>query len=233
MMRFTKMPALVCFSIGFFLLVTEKQAFAQSERFNYGFKIGLNALSATRYDTYYAGESTSGGAYANQNGYSVGAFFRVNYSKLFLQPELAWNYNQQKCGFMIPNAGNADSYSFKALDINMDAVNTNLLLGYDIVRNKPFLFSAYAGASLKWTYKIQYKISEEHDYSGESDLFCYAGILGFSVNIFNLYCDFRYEINQPNTNLDFNDIPDIPDAYKGVFLDKNENILSFSIGMMF
>jgi hypothetical protein len=232
-MQVIKLPALVFFAIGFFLLIAGKQAFAQSERFNYGFKVGLNALSATRYNTSYAGVATSDGNYTNKNGYSVGAFFRINYSKLFLQPELTWNYHQQKCGFMIPNASNSDAYLLKALDIDLDAVHTNMLLGYDIIRSRPFLFSAYAGTSLKWTYKIKYAISDEHTYSGESDLFCYAGILGFAVHIAKVYFDFRYEINQPNTNLDFNDIPDIPDAYKGVFLDKNENILSFSIGLMF
>jgi hypothetical protein len=230
MMRITKIPALVYFSIFFFLFITEIQSFAQSERFNYGFKIGLNALSTTRYNTYYAGDTTSGGFYSNKNGYLIGTFFRVNYSKLFMQPEIAWNYHQQKCGFMIPDA---NTHSIKALDIDMDAVNTNLLLGYDIIKEKPFLFSIYAGASFKWTYKIKYKISEDNNYSGKSDFLCYAGILGFSANISKFYFDFRYEINQPNTDLDFSDIPDIPEAYKGVVLEKNENVLSFSIGMMF
>jgi hypothetical protein len=228
----TQIPVFV-FPLLFFLFVTGNQSFAQSERFNYGFKIGLNALSTMRYNTYYAGVKDSiPGSYTDRNGYLVGAFFRVNYSRLFLQPEVAWNYHQQICGFWIPDASNSKNYSSKALNINMDAVNTNLLLGYGIIKNKPFLFDAYIGASLKWTYKIKYEISEEHQYSGKSDFFCYAGVVGFSVHISKLYFDFRYEINQPNTNLNFNNI-DMPEAYKGVFLEKNENILSFSVGMMF
>jgi hypothetical protein len=210
----------------------ENQSFAQSERLNYGFKVGLNALSTIKYKTYYTGESTSG-SYTNKNGYLIGAFFRINYDHLFMQPEAIWNYHRQKCGFMLPNPNNNELNMSKALDINMDAVNTNLLLGYNIIKKKPYLCDVYAGASLKWTYKIKYEISEEHNYSGKSDFFCYAGIIGFSVNISKLYFDFRYEINQPNTNLDFSNIPDILESYRGVFLEKNENILSFSFGVMF
>jgi hypothetical protein len=229
--RLIQIPVFV-FSLLFFLFITENLSFAQSGRFNYGFKIGLNALSTMRYNTYYASDTTSG-SYTDRNGYLVGAFFRVNYDHIFLQPEAAWHYHQQICGFMIPSANASDKYLSRDLNINTDAVNTNLLLGYSIIKDKPFLLDVYVGASLKWTYKIKYKIGDEHSYSGKSDFFCYAGLIGFSVNISKLYFDFRYEVNQPNTNLDFSNIPNIPEAYRGVFLEKNENILSFSIGMMF
>jgi len=230
--RFTQIPVFV-FSLLIFLFVTENRSFAQFERVNYGFKIGLNALSTIRYNTYYMGDTTSGGSYTNKNGYLVSAFFRMNYSKLFLQPEVTWNYHQQRCGFVIPDANNPNTFLPRSLNIDMDALNANLLLGYSIIKNKPYVFDAYIGASLKWTYRIRYKISDVHSYSGESDFFCYAGVIGFSVHISKLYFDFRYELNQPNTNLDFSRIPNIPEDYRGVFLEKNENILSFSVGMMF
>jgi hypothetical protein len=216
-----------------FLFVTENQLLAQSKRLNYGFKVGLNALSATKYKTYYAGEPTSG-SYTNKNGYLIGAFIRINYDHLFLQPEAIWNHHRQKCSFMLPYPNDINNVNFpKAPDIDMNAVNTNLVLGYKIIEEKPYLCSIYAGTSLKWTYKIKYEINEGDDYSGKSDLFCYAGIIGFSVNISKLYFDFRYEINQPDTNLDFSKISGIPESYQAVFLEKNENILSFSCGIMF
>lgn len=230
--RLTQIPVFVL-SLLIFLFATENQSSAQSKYLNYGFKVGLNALSTIKYDTYYEEDTTSGSFYTNKNGYVIGAFFRVNYSHLFLQPEVAWNFHQQVCGFMVPSKSKADAYLPKSLDINMDALNADLLLGYNIIKNKPFLFDVYVGASLKWTYKIKYEISEEHEYSGKSDILCYAGIIGFSAVISNLYFDFRYELNQPNTNLDFSSIPDIPEDYRGVLLKKNENILSFSVGVMF
>jgi hypothetical protein len=230
--RFAK-TLIFIFPLLIFLFVTTSQSFAQSKRFNYGFKIGLNALSVIKYNTYYAGNITSGNSYANKNGYLVGAFFRVNYSHIFLQPEMAWNFHRQKCGFMLPNESNTEEYLPQNMNINMDAVNTNLLLGYNIIKNKPYLFDVYIGTSLKWTYKIKYGITEEYSYFGKSDFFCYAGIFGFSISISKLYFDFRYEINQPNTNLDFSNMLNIPETYRGVFLEKNENILSFSIGMIF
>ena len=230
--HFKKIPVFV-FLVGGGLFAMENQSFAQFERVNYGFKIGLNALSTIKYNTYYAGDTTSGGSYTNKNGYLIGAFFRVNYSKLFLQPEATWNYNQQGCGFLAPAADNSSTLLPRSLNIDMDALNANLLLGYSIIKNKPYLFDAYLGASVKWTYRIRYKISDEQTFSGRSVFLCYAGVMGFSVNISKLYFDFRYELNQPNTNLDFSKIPGIPEVYRGVFLKKNENVLSFSIGMIF
>jgi len=231
-MKIRQIPIFV-FLLLVFLFVNKNQSFAQFERVNYGFKIGLNALSTIKYNTYYAGDTTSGGSYTNKNGYLIGAFFRVNYSKLFLQPEATWNYHQQGLGFLIPDANNSSTFLSRSLDLDMDAVNANLLLGYSIIKNKPYLFDAYIGASLKWTYRIKYKISDQQTYSGKSDFLCYAGVFGFSVNISKLYFDFRYELNQPNTNLDFSKISGIQETYRGVFLEKNENVLSFSIGMMF
>jgi hypothetical protein len=228
----TTATVIFIFGLFIFLFGTENQSFAQSELLNYGFKAGLNALSPTKYQPYCTGDPTSG-SYTNKNGYSAGTFFRINYSHVFLQPETIWNFHQQKCSFMLPDPNNEGAFFPKSVDINMYAVNTNLLTGYSIIKNKPYLCDIYLGAALKWIYKMKYEITEEHNYSGKSDFFCYAGVIGFSVNISKFYFDFRYEINQPDTDLDFNQIPGIPQTYQGVFLEKNENILSFSCGVMF
>lgn len=224
----------IVFILGLFLFLfgTENQSVAQSDLLACGFKVGMNALSPTKYQTYYAGDSTSGTC-TNKNGYLIGAFFRINYNRVFLQPEVIWNFHRQECGFMLPGTNAENVYLPKVLNINMDAVNTNLLTGYNMIRSKPYLCAVYLGTSLKWTYRIKYEITEEHDYSGKSNFFCYAGVIGFSVSISNLYFDFRYEINQPNTNLDFSKILGISEPYQSVFFEKNENILSFSCGIMF
>jgi hypothetical protein len=36
-----------------------------------------------------------------------------------------------------------------------------------------------------------------------------------------------------NTNIRFADIPDSPEALKGIFIRKNENVISFACGFMF
>lgn len=233
-MKKMRTATVLIFTFGMFIFLfgMENPLSAQSEQLNYGFKAGLNALSPTEYQAYYAGNPTSGSC-TSQNGYSIGTFFRVNYSHIFLQPEAVWNFHRQKCGFMLPDPDNTNTYLPKSLDINMDAVNTNLLAGYNMIKSKPYLCDIYLGASLKWTYKIKYEITEDRNYSGKSDFFCYTGVIGFSMNITNLYFDFRYEINQPDTNLDFSKIPDVPETWQNVVLEKNENILSFSCGIMF
>jgi hypothetical protein len=208
------------------------QGFARSDRLNYGVKAGLTALSSTKYRAYYAGKPAAG-VCTDKNGGVFGTFFRFNYNYVFLQPETSWNFHRQNCGFMLPGATGSDVYLPSALDIEAHAVNSSMLLGYNMTKSKTYLCGAYLGAALKWTYRIRYEDAVGRHYTGRSDFFCYAVLVGFSVSISKIYFDFRYEVNQPDTSLDFGKIVGISESYRNVFLEKNENVLSFSCGVMF
>jgi hypothetical protein len=207
------------------------QLFAQPEQLSYGLKIGLNAPTPTKFSARYAGDSASG-SYTGRNGYLAGVFFRINHNRMFLQPETVWSIHRQKNGFTIPNPDNG-AYLPKSLDISSNEVHTYLLAGYNMIKSEPYSCDFYAGLSLKWIYKIKYEIADEYFYSGKSDISLYAGVVGFSVNISKLYFDFRYEVNLPNTDLNFDEMPGISEPYRRVFLEKNENVLSFSCGVIF
>lgn len=221
--------ALVCFSI-------QESASAQTpdKYFNWGFRAGLNTLSTTSYETEYDGEPVPNDSYINKNGYLVNAFVRFNIKQSFLQPELAWNYYRQGVSFTLPVPNSENEFSSPIYaDIASSVIRGNFLVGYNIVNNYPFLFSAYLGSSFSAKYNTKYSIRLSDDFEDKEFYLRSSGIAGFSIVIAKIYFDLRYEINLPDTDLDFYDISGFPDNYKGLKLKKNENIISFSCGLLF
>jgi hypothetical protein len=213
----------------------QESAYAQTpdKHLNWGFRLGLNALSTTSYETEYKGEPVPNDSYTNKNGYLVNAFVRFNIKRVFLQPELGWNYHRQGVSFTLPTDVENEFSSPIYADIASSVARGNFLVGYSIVNKYPFFFGAYAGSSFSDTYKTKYSIRLNDDFEDREFYLRTSGIVGFSVVIAKIYFDLRYEINLPDTDLDFNAIPGFPDNYKGVKLKKNENIISFSCGLLF
>jgi hypothetical protein len=220
------------FPILLLFLITGSPLQAQSKRINWGFKLGLNALSTTNYEAYNGEEILPNSSYVNKNGYLINTFVRFNLNSVFLQPEIAWNKYRRNYSFALP-AENANGYlPATSFDLNSDAINAHFLVGYNIINEAPYLLGFFAGTSFIGAYKTRYS-STIDSFSNDKLTLNYAGILGFCINISNIHFDFRYEFNQPNTNLDFGKLSGSPDSYRNVVLEKNENILSFSCGLMF
>ena len=220
------------FPILLIFLMTGNHVQAQSKRINWGFKLGLNALSTTSYEAYSGEEILPNSSYVNKNGYLINAFVRFNLQSIFLQPEIAWNNYRRECSFALP-AENTNGYlPATSFDLNSKAVNVNFLVGYNIVDDRPYLLGFFIGTSFIGTYKTNYSSNIDH-FSNDKLRLNYAGILGFYINISNIHFDFRYEFNRPNTNLDFGEVSGSPYSYRSIVLEKNENILSFSCGLMF
>ncbi|GHT10611.1 hypothetical protein FACS189426_11120 [Bacteroidia bacterium] len=217
-----------------FFSMTGNQSFAQQKRVNWGIRVGLNALSTTRYETFYNDEAIPNDSYTNKNGYLINGFARFNIKRIFLQPEIAWNYYRMGISFSLPLENVPDTYAPPTyMDINSKSVRGNFLTGYNIVSNKPFIFSAFVGTGFAGIYDTQYTTSLDEDYSNKDIHIKYVGVGGFSIIISNIHFDVRYEINQPNSNLNFDEIPGFPERYRGIDLKKNENSLSFSCGLIF
>jgi hypothetical protein len=214
--------------------MTGSQSFAQQKRVNWGVKLGLNALSTTSYETFYNGKVIPNDSYTNKNGYLVSGFMRFNIRRIFLQPEISWNYYRMGISFSLPAENEENTYMPPTyMDINSKAIRGNFLTGYNIVNNGPFIFGAFIGSGFAGIYDTQYATRVDEDYSNKDIRIKYVGFGGFSISISNIYFDMRYEINQFNSNLNFNDISGFPERYRGVELKKNENILNFSFGLIF
>ena len=124
------------------------------------------------------------------------------------------------------------AFSFENLYQRNQTANVNILVGYSIIKNGPFRFNAYAGPSFKYNYTSKYKYSDSAFYDNGTHFYTY-GIFGFSLNIANFYADVRYEISVNDTGIEFGKISSANENLKNIRIDKNENILNFSFGMVF
>jgi len=198
---------------------------------NWGVRIGLNATSIMNYDANNNLGALPNSTYTNKNGFLVATFARCNFKNIFLQPEIAWNRYNRACSFSIPIENSDIYYQASNLNIESRSVNTNFLIGYNIIKDSPYLFGVYIGPALIGTYQTKYSIDKEL-YTKKNISLNYAGIFGFAINISKIYFDLRYELSLPNSNLNVNGIPNIPEKFHDVRIKKTESILSFSCGMM-
>ena len=211
--------------------ITENKA--QSSTKNWGMRFGLNAVSIANYKVYQGDEMLENSSFTNKNGYLLTAFARFNINRIFLQPELGWNNYRRTCSFSLLIDNDNNYYYPTDLDINFKTLNTNFLVGYNIVLDTPFLFGAFVGSSFIGTYNTDFSINPENRISHTGLFLNYTGFLGFSINISKIYFDLRYEMSLPNANLDLKEIPEFPDIYQDITIKKTESILSFSFGIMF
>ena len=202
---------------------------AQSKKMNWGLRMGLNAVSITSYEAYQADELLANSSYTNKNGYLITGFARFNLNRIFMQPELAWDNYRRTCSFSLPVENSDNYYPPVNLDMNSRAINTNFLVGYNIVHDYPFLFGVFTGVSFIGTYRTDFSTESVNSFSKTGLSVNYSGILGFSINISRIYFDMRYEMSLPNANMALNAISE----YQDVMIKKTEAVLSFSFGVMF
>ena len=200
---------------------------------SWGVRVGLNAVSIMNYKVYQDNEILSNTSYDNKNGYLIAGFARFKINRIFLQPEFAWNEYRRTCSFAFPIENSNSHYPPIHLDIGSKVINTNFLVGYNMVHDYPFLFGVYAGSSFFGTYRTDFSMESETSFSNTKLYLNYSSILGFSINIYQIYFDLRYELSLPNSNLNLRDIPIFTEKYQDANIKKMEAILSFSFGVMF
>jgi len=221
------------FPLSIFLFAFISNSEAQAPVRNWGIRIGLNAVSITSYKAYQGDDILSNSSYTNKNGYLITGFARFNINRVFLQPEIAWNEYRRTCSFSLPVENTDNYYSSADLNIDSKAFNTDFLVGYNIVRDYPFLFGVYVGTNFIGTYRVNYSMKSEQAFSKNDWSLNYSGILGFSINISRIYFDLRYEMCLPNSDIFLSEIPNFAEYYQNVKIKRTESILSFSCGVMF
>ena len=220
------------FFIWLIACITECNAQMKLPLGNLGVRFGLNAISITSYEAYKADEILPNSSYTNKNGYLTAVFARFNLDRIFLQPELAWNEYNRTCSFSLPLENSNSYHQPSDLNINSKSINTNFLVGYNIIRDHPFSFGLYIGSAFIGTYQANYSIGTDELYNKSDLSLNYTGILGVSINIHKIYFDLRFETSLPNANLNLSGIPDFPERFHDVRIKKTESILSFSCGIM-
>lgn len=228
---------LVVFSLIVLCSMSARLAWSQktydNDIFNFGVKLGLNALSSTSYKIYFEDSRLDNGKVVNKEGYHINAFARINLDKFFMQPEFEWARYKQNCVFALPISLEENTYEKpQTLNVKENTANVYVLVGYHIVKNGPYIINAYLGGGGRLNYKTKYELRNT-PFTDKDNRYNYSGIIGTSMNIGIIHFDIRYHFNFPNTNIKLSEINGAPDNYKDISFKKNENILSFSCGVMF
>ncbi len=198
---------------------------------NCGFKVGFNALSSTYYDVFQNDTAITNKSFTNKVGFVGGLFMRINLNSFFMQPEVTFNYSRESFDFQpIPPQGEVSG--MQEFNVDYYSLAVPVLAGYNIVKEGPFLFNLFVGPSFRYKYKTHFN-ENGYSFNDESAQYNINIITGFSLGISHLHFDFRYEICRPNTNIEFNKIANAPEFLQNIRIKKNENILSFSCGLMF
>ncbi|GHT78006.1 hypothetical protein AGMMS50262_20200 [Bacteroidia bacterium] len=195
--------------------------------FNWGVKVGLEAMSMNHYEVFSEETELSKVSYKNRSGFYVNTFTRINLKRFFVQPGIEWSLSKQGLFFT--------TLSEQKVEISHQSQNVvlNGLLGYNIVQNGPFILNLIAGPAFYFNYKNEYRLSPELSLP-DNIMYSYLyGMVGFSINIARMHFDVRYKINFFNTDIDFEDMPNRPEILDGIIIRKTENLVGFSCGFMF
>jgi hypothetical protein len=198
--------------------------------FNWGFRLGVNALSNSRCD-WSAGETGLVNVPShNKSGYDVHAFGRINLDRFFMQPELGWSLYKQAIAFSSENP----DYQETGLSLSTQTANINVFAGYYMIKNELFLFSLICGSSLQYHFNTRFSADfPKSEFWEKSPHLIPYGMVGFSISIARAYFDMKYGFNIFDIDINFDKIQNRPASLSGVSLQKRENILNFSCGLMF
>ena len=204
------------------------------KNFNWGVRAGFDATYSNSYQMYQNDTEIRGNA-TNQVGLQGGVFGRTNIGIFFIQPDFSFYWTREKLHLNIPVGFDLEMereiIQQNTVEKSIQSLNAAMLLGYNIVKSDAYVFNFFLGPNLKRNYIDKYKINGYEHRSSQNKLNFVAGV---SANVSYFYFDFRFEGNIPSKrDINFSEIENLPDNLKDISIRKTENILSFSLGMMF
>ncbi|MEG1563383.1 MAG: porin family protein [Bacteroides sp.] len=174
-------------------------------------------------------------------GYFGALFMRINMKKHFLQPEIS--YNISKCEITFDKLGSQHpdiEPDYASVHSTIHSIDFPLLYGYNIVKQGPYGMSIFAGPKLRYLWNKQNRISfENFDQKGineELNPFNVSAVIGVAVNISRIFFDFRYEqgLRNISKSVTYDSInPDGSTGVSEILFRRRDNVLSFSLGVIF
>ncbi len=207
--------------------------------FNYGLRLGVDSRNSDVCEIYENDEKIDNPRIKNGVGFQGDLFYRFNFDKVFIQSDFGFSYLKEEFFFELQREIDPETqepiYDLIYLNSGTRSLNCAVVIGYNIVKEDSYLFNFYMGPNLRYIYLKQFNKGTTSGFENK-DREAYLNIVtGLSMNISHLYFDFRYEIGLPNSKrtLNFSEMDSSSDYLKNVYIKKNENILSLSMGIMF
>ena len=209
--------------------------------FNWGAKIGFNSAMPVINSLSIDGTKMQNVAVDYKVGITGSVFCRINVDRFFLQPALSIHFTESEFSFTIPSEDNvmptkSFSLSKEQFKLTTHSIDLPVLVGYNVVKEGPYVLSLMFGPKLKYNYRVDYSpLSEtsEHNYDDDSTPFEVGIVTGVGVMVWPMFLDFSYEFGLNKVQSDFTESHSSTPLQNKILLDKRTNILSFSVGVLF
>lgn len=204
---------------------------------NWGMKAGMNAVLPDIESIHIYGVQVGNINVVNDVGYSVELLGRINIARLFLQPSVVWKYARGNIRFDLTHPPLAETdepfVENHAVAMKIYSLEAPFVVGFNVVKEKPYVLSVMAGTKFKYNYKTDYR-SERYSLSYQRmddpyDLSVYAA---FEVVIGKLTFDFGYEYGINSMNVDFESVNNVS-GRDMVKMKKRLDGINMSIGILF
>lgn len=212
----------------------------QNTSFNWGAKVGFSSVLPV-INTFTIEDIPIESHVEYKVGYMAALFCRVNFERFFLQPSFAWQTTESRFNFNMPD----EVEPLKAMptrqmsdqfNLKIHALTFPVMIGYNIVKEKPFALSIMAGATVNYNYRIQYTTNLDYysdKYTTDDTKFRVNLLGGIGVTLWQMFFDFTYEVGINHRETNFKRIGDNLPLAGNIVLDKRLNMLGFSLGVLF
>lgn len=170
-------------------------------------------------------------------GYFASLFMRINLNRHFLQPEVAYSITRCDITFQKPNALEGDMSSIQS---SLHSIDIPLLYGYNIIKEPPYSLAVFGGPKLRYIWSKKSNITfvnfDQPDMRETLYPLNLSLTLGVNVSISHIFFDFRYDIGLRNISKLVTYTPYLignETDVSRISLQRTENVLSFSLGVLF
>ena len=221
--------------------ILDKVERPNTRKVNFGIKAGFNS-SMFLVSDFKIKEVTIDEIKNNfQLGYFGAVFMRINIKRHFLQPEAS--YNISKCEISFDKLGSQHpdiEPDFASIISTIHSIDFPLLYGYNVVKEGPYGMSIFAGPKLRYIWGKQNNIEfENFDQKGIHERlypFNISAVIGVAVHISRIFFDFRYEqgVHNISKSVTYDSVnSDGTTGVSNITLKRRDNVLSFSLGVIF
>lgn len=202
---------------------------------NGGAKVGFQAVTYSNPNFCITGyEFNRNTIQSNKIGYTFSPFMRLTLKRVYVQGETSLGITRHSFDFKSLDEENSTllanqtEYNLKTLCLQVPIV-----IGYNFIQEDKYVMSIFTGPKTKFVFTAHDEQEFKHFKYGQMEevlkKICYYWDIGLGVKIGNVFFDFTYDIGitkvseyiiSRSENLKFTS-------------ERRDNILSFSVGMMF
>lgn len=220
----------------FFSFSLSAQESGNRLRVNAGLKLGFQAITYNNptfeIDGYAYNENT---IQSNRIGYTAAPFLRVSYNRFYIQTDAAFGITHHSFDFTDTHESSVAVVTQNTPQYNLTTycLQVPLLIGYEFIKQEKYGMSVFTGPRTKFTFtshdEQEFKHFSYEDLNEVLEKKVYYWEVGLGVRIYNIFFDFAFDIGLTEASKNIQ----ATKSGKEFKAKRKDNILSFSVGMIF